>query len=356
MNLGFIKNRSFARITLLNTYYLIVTTNVIIFLYGPDTFRSRQKLNQIKEKFIREVDKTGLNIQILNGQTLEPSEFEIAVHTQPFFFFIRLVIVEDLLSKNRGQKVQKEILEIINQNKLADTILVFWESEIGDTKAKKSKLAKQRSHNLLNLLKQEKYAQPFELLNETGVKHFAQNEIKRRGQTIQPEALQLLTDLVGNDLWQLNTELEKLSAFANQRPITVADIETLVKTKLDDDIFKLTDALGQKNKSLALKLIADQLDLGTNPGELLARITWQFKNLLLVKDFLEQNGAGYTPTRLSYQLGLHPFVIQKTIAACRYHELTNLKKTYHQLIKIDYQLKTSQTNPELLFDLLVIRS
>ena len=29
---------------------------MIIFLYGPDTFRSKEKLKMFKEKFIREVD------------------------------------------------------------------------------------------------------------------------------------------------------------------------------------------------------------------------------------------------------------------------------------------------------------
>ena len=329
---------------------------MIIFLYGPDTFRSRQKLNEIKAKFIREIDKSGLNVQSLDGQTLEPSEFETAVYTPAFLATKRLVIVEDLLSKNRSPRIQKEVLEILNKNKLEDTILVFWESSVGDAKTKKSKLAKQRSQNLLSYLAKEKYAQRFELLDEAGVLAFATSQLKTKGGSAETAAVKLLVDLVGNDLWQLNTELDKLLAFAGPKKMTAADVETLVKTKLDDDIFKLTDALGQKNKPLAIKLIADQLNGGTNPSELLTRVTWQFKNLLLIKDFMEQNGDNYPSARLSYQLGLHPFVIKKTAVSARHHQLASLKKTYQHLVTIDYQLKTSQTNPELLFDLLVINS
>ncbi|MFA5022584.1 MAG: DNA polymerase III subunit delta, partial [Patescibacteria group bacterium] len=256
---------------------------MIIFLYGPDTFRSKQKLKEIKEKFIREIDKSALNIEILDGTKLDTTEFERAVNTSPFLAKKRLVIIEDLISKNKGQKIQKEILETLDKSKLDETILVFWESGLDSSKGKKSKskLTTKRSNNLFHLLQKEKYAQEFNLLSESGVYSWAAAEIKKRAGQIQPTALKLLTDLVGNDLWQMNSEIDKLLAFAKNKNITLSDVESLVKNKLDEDIFKLTDALGQKNKRLALKLISDQLKSGTMPTELLAKITWQFKNLLL---------------------------------------------------------------------------
>ena len=247
---------------------------------------------------------------------------------------------------------------MLGKNGLKETIIVFWESGAGDKPAKKSrsKISAKRSSLLLARLRQEKYAQEFDLLNEAEVYRWATAEIKKRGGEIQPPALRLLTDLVGNDLWQLNSEIDKLLAFSQGLEITATAVEDLVKTKLDDNIFKLTDALGQKNKKLALKLIADQLSSGTSPTELLTKITWQFKNLLLVKGFSEQNGGGYPANRLTYQLGLHPFVIKKTMAQTRFHQLDDLKKIYQRLLVIDYKLKTSQIDAQVMFDLLVVKN
>lgn len=331
---------------------------MIIFLHGPDTFRSRQKLKGLKEKFIKEIDKSGLNIEILDGQKLESAEFEKTITTQPFLAKKRMVIIEDLIGKNKGQKIQKEILETLEKNELTDTIIIFWEGNLGGTKGKRGKasLSQKRTNLLLNRLKKEKYAQEFELLNENGVWHFTQDEIKKRGGKIEPAALKLLTDIVGNDLWRMNGEIDKLLAFAKNREISLKDAESLLKTKLEEDIFKLTDAIGQKNKKLALKLISDQLAFGTTPLELLSKIVWQFKNLLLVKEFFEKNGEGYPTSRLTYQLGLHPFVIKKAAAATKFYQLADLKKTYQHLLKIDYKLKTSQGSPEVLFDLLVVKN
>jgi len=329
---------------------------MIIFLYGSDTFRSRQKLKALKNKFIAEVDKSGLNIEILDGSKLETQEFEKAISTPSFLAKKRMVIIENLITKNKGQKIQKEILETLEKNKLEDVIIIFWESGPDQSKAKKSKLSKKRGNILFNRLAKEKYAYEFNLLDEAGVKRWTNAEIKKRNGKINPTALTLLTDMVGNNLWQMNTEIEKLLASVKSKEITPQDVSNLVKTKLDDDIFKLTDALGQKNKKIALKLISDQIKSGISPLELLSKITWQFKNLLLIKEFVETNGAGYPSNRLTYQLGLHPFVIKKTMAQIKNHDLLILKQTYNNLLSIDYKLKTSQSDPEVLFDLLIVKN
>jgi len=236
--------------------------------------------------------------------------------------------------------------------------LAFWESGLDDSKAKKSKAKKpgKKTLGLFTHLAKEKLAQKFTLLDEYGVHQWTAEEFKKRGGKIQSAALRLLTDLVGNDLWQLNGEIDKLLAFTRGQEITVANVNQLVKIKLDEDTFKLTDALAQKNKRVALKLIADQLKNGTSAVELLTLIIWQFKNLLIVKSFMTENGAGYPPTRLTYQLGLHPFVVKKAMTMAKNYQLETLKNTYQHLLKIDYKIKTSQINAEVLFDLLVVKS
>jgi DNA polymerase III subunit delta len=331
---------------------------MIFFLYGPDTFRSRQKLKEIKAKFIREIDKSALNIETLDGEKLNVPDLEKALFTPAFLAKKRLVIVENLLSKNKGKIIQNEVLEILEKNDLADVILVFWESGLDDSKAKKSKAKKpgKRSLGLFTYLAKEELAQKFGLLDEYGTHQWAAGEFKKRGGKIQPQALKLLTDLVGNDLWQLSGEIDKLLAFTRGGEITAAHVGQLVKIKLDEDTFKLTDALAQKNKKVALKLISDQLKNGVTAVELLTLIIWQFKNLLIVKSFMAENGAGYPPTRLTYQLGLHPFVVKKAMAMARNYQLDNLKNIYRHLLGIDYKIKTSQINAEVLFDLLVVKN
>jgi len=299
-----------------------------------------------------------LNLEILDGEKLEMPDFEKAVSTPAFLAKKRLVIVENALGKNKGQKIQKEILEILAQAKLDDTILVFWEGNLDAGRAKKGKAKTpgKRGQNLFAYLAKEKFAQEFRLLDEAAIYQWAGAEIKKRGGQIASAALKLLTDLVGNDLWQLSGEIDKLIAFARGAEITPERISALVKIKLDEDTFRLTDALAAKNRKLALKLVNDRLKSGTPALELLGTIIWQFRNLLLVKSFMENNGAAYPASRLTYQLGLHPFVIKKTMGLAAAHQLAGLKQIYRRLLQIDYKIKTSQINPEVLFDLLIVKN
>ncbi len=52
---------------------------MIIFLYGEDTFRSRRKLNELKEKFLREVDPSGNSLTILDGEKTELEKINEAI-------------------------------------------------------------------------------------------------------------------------------------------------------------------------------------------------------------------------------------------------------------------------------------
>ena len=326
---------------------------MIFFLHGSDTFRSRRKLKEIKSKFIDQVDKSNLNTEILQGDKLEIADFEKAISTPAFLAKKRLIIVENFFASQKNTKLSKDILEIINKNPLEDTILVFFENTPQTSKYKKNN---KTNNPLFTSLKKEKLSQNFDQLNQNDVYNFINFEITIKKGKINPQATRLLGDIVGNDLWRLNTEIDKLIAYTNKQEITVETINELIKDKLNEDIFKLTEALGQKNKKIALKLISDQLKLGTSPLELLTKIIWQFKNLIIIKNFTENNGPGYNDQHLSYQFGLHPFVVKKTMAQVNHHEMVNLKKIYKHLLNIDYKIKTSQTNPEVLFDLLVIKS
>lgn len=320
---------------------------MLIFLHGPDTFRSRQKLKAIKNKFSREVDPTGLNTAILAGESLATIEFEKAISTPPFLAKKRLVVVENLLGKNKGKKIFKEVADKLKKADLADVILIFWEQDFKSNQTNK---------DLFNRLKKADYIEEFKLLDPAAVQKWAKTEINRRSGTIAPSALTLLVEVVGNDLWQLNSEIDKLIAHKPKQEITVEAIKTLVQTKLDDDIFKLTNAIGQRQKKEALRLIADQLKSGTSPTQLLAKIIWQFRNLLLIKLLLAETKTAFIPKTMELQLGLHPFVVKKTISQAQNYLVADLKKIYNNLIRIEYKIKTSQVAPEVLLDLLIVAS
>lgn len=317
---------------------------MLIFLYGPDTFRSREKLKSLKEKFIKEVDKSALNLETLDGKDIDINKFRQAVMSQPFLAKKRMVIIENLFAKS-SKRLCHEILKTLNEVK-NDNIIIFWDEDV---------LVKKLSEScqvLFEKLSREKYSQKFDLLKEPLLRKWILSKIKKEKGQIETKAVNVLVDWVGNDLWQLNQEIDKLLAFCKNKPVTEGAVNLLTKSKLEENIFELTDALGQKNKARALKLISDQLDSGTPETVLLAKITWQFKNLLQIKSLAEKE-LPYTSSQIASELRLHPYVVKKSLGQARNFSLDELKKIYNQLLNIDFSIKTNQASAETLFNLLV---
>ena len=71
---------------------------MIIYIYGEDTFRSRNYLKQQVERFKKERDPQGMNVVVLDGQKVESRRLWNEITAAPFLAEKRLVIVQNILS------------------------------------------------------------------------------------------------------------------------------------------------------------------------------------------------------------------------------------------------------------------
>ncbi|MBI5621622.1 DNA polymerase III subunit delta [Candidatus Falkowbacteria bacterium] len=316
---------------------------MIFFLYGPDTYRSRQKLNELKAKFLADVDKSSLNLTVFEGKNLKPAEFRSAVSTPPFLARKRMVVITDLLGDNKNKDLPSEIIALLDNDKLlADVILIFWESGKVD-----------RRTALFKRLDREKYVSEFALLSDSELKRWITTEIKKQNAKIEPAALERLLQLLGSDLWEVTTEVGKLAAYADGKTITVAEVNAFVKGKFDDNIFNFVDAISAKNQQRAYQLLSDQLDSGAHELYLLTMLIRQFRILLQVRSLLDEGAAD--AATVARELGLHPFVAKKSLVQVRHFSLDALTAIYQQLVATDLQIKTSRADARTLLDLLLIK-
>ncbi len=319
---------------------------MIIFLYGPDTYRLRLKLNEIIEHY-KKIHKSGLNLGYFNLKEKEYQDFQDEFRSTSMFDEKKLIVFKNAsLNKEFQDKFLKEIKKFIETE---DIILFYEENEISKNK-------------FFDSLKRCGKSQEFKPIGGERLKIWIKNEFEKLGAKIENPALENLINFVGNDLWQMKNEIEKLatykfskrvdetkassSPFANARVIGVKDIELLVKPKIETDIFKTIDAIAQKNKKLALRLLHKHLEKGDSPLYLLSMINFQFRNLLMVKSHKIEQG-------LNEDLGMHPYVIRKTTEQARKFTTSELKKIYQKIFKVDLSIKTGKINPDVALDLLV---
>jgi len=309
---------------------------MILFLYGEDTFRSREKLRQIREKH-RESDKQSLNLAVF-GEELDFAKFREAVSQAAFLAKVRLVIVESVFGNKK--ETQRRIVEFLKKGKVPDsTILVFWERGVPD---QRSLLFK----TLVNLTKSEE----FKALFPWQLEGWVRKEVKKREGVISSEATRELIVRTGNDLAQISNEIDKLLGYAGRGRIRLEAVQKLVRAKLETDIFKLVDALSRKDRNQALKFIQDQISSGAEELYLLTMIVYAFRNLILVSDL---KNKGFSQNAIIRESGLHPFVVKKTLFFSPGFQLSDLKKIYLKLLDLDTKIKTGALSADFALSMLV---
>ena len=163
----------------------------------------------------------------------------------------------------------------------------------------------------------------------------------------------MLAERLGGDLWQLSNEVHKLAHGRMSGAIGPKDIDLALKAEVEINIFKTIDALAQKDKSAALRLIHQHVENGDHPLYLLAMVANQLRNLISVKSYLETEGGGYGDASAASRLGMHPFVFSKTMRQSRLFDLAGLKDIFDKLMRYDTAIKTGRIDPGVALDLII---
>ncbi len=328
---------------------------MIIFLYGEDTWRSRQKLHELKNKFVKDVDPSSNSIIYLAGNNLTMADLSEAIGARSLFVRKRLVIIENVFA-NQGEKLLEKFYDYLKKQvgkkeKDDDNIIIFWDENSG---------TKLSANKLFKYLSEQKYAQNFKKLSNTETAAWIKKEVANRGARIKPQAILSLASMFSGDLWQLNSEIDKLINHKqaqlladSEALINEDDIELLCRGNVDANIFAFADAISNKNKASAMKLLEQELEAGVAEQYLLTMIIRQFRILLQVKEAVQ---SGATARKIASQLHLHPFVVQKSLAQVNGFTLQTLKNIFSSLVEIDKKTKTGQADFKSAISLLIAKT
>jgi len=326
---------------------------MVYFFYGADALRLRQKVNQVIAGY-RSKHQSGLNF----GQFDLAQEDSLAglknfLDSYSMFVEKKLAVVKNLFEA--GENLQEELAFYLKNSDILKTqesfLVIEQELELSEDKRVKEKYVLREAKNIFKqLIAKPIQTEEFDILTGAGLENWVKKEVRAGGGQIDSAAVKKLTLAVGSDLWRMQNELAKLISFKGEKTITEADVDELVRAKIDSDIFQTIDALASRNKTAAFKLLHQHLAQGESEIYLLSMLAYQFRNLLLVKSQLEQ---GTQFQNLGKKLGLHPFVLRKSFEQSKGFTLAALKKIYERLAEIDLGIKSGQMETRAALDLVV---
>lgn len=320
---------------------------MILFVYGPDTFRSREQLKRLTDQFQTKRDETGLNVVHLSGDNLDFTRLRQECMTQGFLAEKKMIVIDRILEQGNAD-VHESVYDFVKDHTDEDNVLLFFESGFVPKKTKKDAY----THKLFELLKKQKFAFMFPELSESELTHWITERTKHHGSTIEPQAISELKTRIGVDLWRMSHEVHKLSALKHNNVITKDDVVTYVEGVPEERIFALTDAIAQRNTSASLKLLEQEKERGAHEIYLVTMIARQLRIMLQIADVTAQGNTN--AAKIAKQLSLHPFVVKKTLPLVQKYTPDDLRSMYKKLVRIDTALKSSHPNPSILLNLLVI--
>jgi DNA polymerase III subunit delta len=172
---------------------------------------------------------------------------------------------------------------------------------------------------------------------ENKVPDWIVNYLSQKEYSITPQAAQILTSYLGNDLSKVANELEKLViAVKETNKITPEHIEKNIGLSKDFNIYELQNALGEKNIFKANQIIQY---FGANPTanpiqKTISNLYYYFSKLFtyhFLKDKSERN--------VSTELRVHPFIAKSYIAAAKKYSPTKLFEIIGILREYDMKSK-----------------
>lgn len=307
----------------------------IYLLYGEETYLKRQ----YKEKLIHALVPEGdtMNFSSYEGKEINPKELIDLAETLPFFADRRVILVEDSgFFKNSCEELTSYLPEISQT-----TCFLFVESQVD----KRSKMYKQ--------VKKSGRSVCFDRQGEDVLMRWVGTRLKKEGKTMTKAAYRQFITKTGNDMENIDKELEKLICYCLEKDsIGVEEVEAVCVEQTTNKIFDMVNSISQKQQKQALDLYYDLLTLKEPPMRILFLILRQFQKLMLIK---ELTGQGADNRTIASKAGMPEFAVRKNQAMAGNFRMEQLRAAIEDGIELEESVKTGRMNDRMAVEVLIVK-
>lgn len=312
---------------------------MIIFLYGEETYQSRQRMQEIKKAYIAEYAHGAVIVYDCDDECDHMAIIR-SMGMRDLFAQKKMIIVRNFFV-NTGAAEQK-----IMQNALAidtDDVIVMWENSMP-----------RKNATLFMWLKEHaKETSEFSILKDQKLEKWIIDRVHADGANISQNAVAELIAYTGNDMWHIAMELDKLIGYVGDGMIDAEHVRDIVHGKIDADMFETIEAISDAQKTHALHLLHQQRAKGDDSYYIFSMYVYQIRLLLRVASVVEEMHI-LDKNSVAKVLKIHPFVAQKTLGLVRRMSYDRIKKAHHILSVFDHEIKTGKKDVNTALDLFVM--
>ena len=176
---------------------------------------------------------------------------------------------------------------------------------------------------------------------QRGLQGWVAEQFKGRGVSVDREACRALIELVGDDLYELATEVDKLAVWAAGEPLGAADVEALVAPRAEASSFALTDAWGARDVGAVLRASEALLERTGDPrSRTIPRVVGILtSHVARIRECQAYEAEGLSSKDAAARMKRSPYYVQKLYAQARNFSSDELRRVTIRLAQLDHALK-----------------
>jgi DNA polymerase-3 subunit delta len=203
---------------------------------------------------------------------------------------------------------------------------------------------------LLVALKSKGEVREFRPLGQRAVVPWIERRARAIDLKLEPGAVKLLAEFVGDDLWALAGELDKLSLYANGETVSGDDVRALVAAVRETSVFPLVDAIVEGRPAAAVRLLRQMFRQEASAQYILAMVQRQVRLLAVARDMLDGGASGRA---IGEALRLRDFALERLLDQAPRYSADRVRAAFRRLLEADLQIKRGVYGAELALELLV---
>ena len=309
---------------------------------GKENYLKEEALQKLKEKIIPS-SYTNFNYEIFSGENTSSAEIIESLYILPFNSKYRLVVVKEV---DKLKEKDREILRKYLENPVSTTCLVC----VGEEFDKRKKFYR-------TYLKEGEVVSFYPLWNNEVIEWIKQR-VEREGKKISSRAILYLKDKIGNDLYSLSKEIEKLVIFVHpERTIREEDVRELTREIKGRGVFDLTRAFREKNLLLSLSILSELLERGEEPLRIHSLLAREVRTLLRIKEKGVNISSQKASSLIFGSRGYYNFytdIASEYLKASKDFSIPELIKDYEYLVKTEVSIKRGKEEAKSAMEKLIL--
>ncbi len=302
----------------------------IILIYGDEPFLINKKVDEI-------INKNNVVIYDMELSSMDKVKEEVISFSM--FSETKDVLCNNcsfLTSSSDNKEYLETLIDILKKD-IDNRLILIVNGKIDERKKAVKELIRIGTIFVYNKLKD------YEITKYIG------EQFKKKGYKIDISTINYFQNYVGNNLYIINNEMEKMDLYKEDKTITMEDINEISSKAIEDNIFELIDAVVNKNIDKALKIYDDLILMNEEEIKLISILADQFRLIFQTKTLYD---SGYSELDVIKQLDIHPYRIK--LASSSHISIEEAKRFLIKLYELDVSIKTGKKEKKSAFKMFLL--